>query len=51
MHDRRFTELQLRVMLERASSFREDDIPGRRVIRSRHGRRRWEIIVEPDPDL
>ena len=35
-------------MLEDASSFRPDVEEGRWVIVSRHRRRSWEIIVEPD---
>lgn len=48
MADRRFTELDLRRMLDRATSFRRDIIEGRWVIRTRHRRRPWEVIVEPD---
>jgi hypothetical protein len=35
-------------MLERALRFRPDVVEGRWVIETRHGRRRWEVIVEPD---
>jgi hypothetical protein len=48
MADRRFTELDLRRMLDKATSFRRDIVEGRWVIRTRHRRRPWEIIVEPD---
>ncbi len=48
MVDRGFTEVDLRQMLEDASSFRPDVEEGRWVIVSRHRRRSWEIIVEPD---
>lgn len=48
MDDRRFTEIDLRRMLERASGYREDVVEGRWVIETRHRRRAWEVIVEPD---
>ena len=48
MADRRFTELDLRRMFDRATGFRRDIVEGRWVIRTRHRRRPWEIIVEPD---
>jgi hypothetical protein len=50
MADRRFTEVDLRRMLEYATKYRQDVVEGRWVILSRHHRRRWEIIVEPDVD-
>ncbi len=48
MEDRDFTEIDLREMLERAHSYRPDAVDGRWVIASRHHRKRWEVIVEPD---
>ncbi len=48
MEDRRFTEIDLRRMLERASAYREDVVEGRWVIETRHRGKAWEIIVEPD---
>lgn len=48
MEDRDFTEVDLREMLETAGTIRRDVVEGRWVIEARHGRRRWEIIVEPD---
>ena len=48
MTDRRFTEIDLRRMLERASSYREDVVEGRWIIQTRHRGRAWEVIVEPD---
>ena len=48
MVDRGFTEVDLRQMLEDASSFRPDVEEGRWVIVSRQRRRSWEIMVEPD---
>jgi hypothetical protein len=50
MEDRRFTEVDLRAMLQRATSRRRDIVRGRWVIVTRHRRRRWEVLVEPDPD-
>ena len=51
MEDRRFTEVDLRAMLEGAAGYRKDIAPGRWVIKARRGRRPWEIIVEPDESL
>ena len=48
MADRRFTELDLRRMLDRATSFRRDIVKGRWVIRVRHRSRPWGVILEPD---
>jgi hypothetical protein len=48
MTDRRFTEIDLLRMLERASGSREDVVEGRWVIETRHHSRAWEVIVEPD---
>ena len=50
MDDRRFTEIDLRRMLERASDYREDVVEGRWVIEARHRRRAWEVILEPDSE-
>jgi len=49
MEDRRFSEVDLRAMLQRATSFRRDVVKGRWVVVTRHRRRPWEVIVEPDP--
>ena len=51
MSDRDFSEVDLRLMLGNASTYRRDIEPGRWVIETRHGRRGWEVIVEPDPDV
>lgn len=51
MDDRGFNEIDLRTMLERASDYRKDVVEGRWAIETRHRRRRWEIIVEPDARL
>ena len=48
MIDRRFSEIDLRKMLQRSSRIRRDVVPGRRVAMSRHQRRTWEVILEPD---
>ena len=37
-------------MLERATGYREDVVEGRWVIETRHARRVWEVIVEPEGD-
>ncbi len=49
MGDRDFTEIDLREMLERAHGYGPDVVEGRWVIKTRHRRQRWEVIVEPDP--
>ncbi len=48
MEDRRFNEIDLRAMLERASLYRQDIVAGRWLIETRHKKRGWEIVVEPD---
>lgn len=48
MADRGFDELDLSRMLTRASGFRPDFVLGRWVIKTRHKREPWELIVEPD---
>ena len=48
MVDRRFTEIDLRRMLEKATDLRRDIVEGRWAIRARHRTRSWEVIVEPD---
>jgi hypothetical protein len=50
MVDRRFTEVDLRLTLEHADSHRKDVVEGRWVIETRHKRKDWEVIVEPDND-
>jgi hypothetical protein len=50
MDDRRFTEIDIRRMLERAGQYREDVVGGRWVIETRHRGKAWEVIVEPDPE-
>lgn len=51
MEDRDFTEIDLRTMLARAQHYHPDVVEGRWVIETRHRRRRWEVIVEPDPTV
>jgi hypothetical protein len=48
MLDRRFSEVDLRQMLSRAQGYRRDIIEGRWVVLTRHRRKKWEVIVEPD---
>ncbi len=48
MLDRSFSEVDLRVMMEGASSFREDRQPGRWVVETEREAKPWEVIVEPD---
>jgi hypothetical protein len=48
MVDRQFTEVDLRRMLEYAAGMRRDVVEGRWIVETRHGRRPWEVIVEPD---
>jgi hypothetical protein len=48
MDDRRFSEVDLRRMLERAAGYRSDIVEGRLVVETRHRGRSWEVIIEPD---
>jgi hypothetical protein len=50
MAERDFNEIEVRRMLSVASSFRADAVPGRWIIETRHRRKAWEVIVEPDRD-
>jgi hypothetical protein len=50
MAERDFSEIEVRRMLSVATGFRRDAVPGRWIIETRHKRRPWEVIVEPDPD-
>lgn len=38
-------------MLQAATAYHKDVAPGRWVIEAKHGRERWEVIVEPDESL
>ena len=51
MADRRFTEVDLRTMLDRAVGYTKDPAPGRFRINTRHRRKQWVVIVEPDAEL
>lgn len=48
MEDRGFTEVELREMMQEAEGYREDIVEGRWIIETRHKRKRWEVIIEPD---
>jgi hypothetical protein len=48
MSRRDFNELDLRTMMEHAERVRRDHVEGRYVIETRHKRRSWAVIVEPD---
>ena len=50
MRDRRFSETDLRLMLEGASGYHRDCEPRRYAVETRHEGGRWEVIVEPDPE-
>jgi hypothetical protein len=50
MVDRRFNEVDLRLMLDAAIGFRDNHEEGRFVIETTHEGRRWVVIVEPSPD-
>jgi len=47
MEDRSFSEVDLRLMLQRASGYRRDVVPDRWIIETRHDQWPWEVIVEP----
>ena len=49
MVDRRFSEVDLRLMLEAATDFYENHEEGRFLIETTHEGRRWEVVVEPSP--
>lgn len=48
MQDRKFSELDLRTMLNDAQGYHPSVVSGRFLIESRRARQRWEIVVEPD---
>ena len=50
MADRDFTEVDLRDMLEHATVFLPAVVEGRWIIKTKHRRRPWKVIVEPDFD-
>ena len=49
MLDRNFNEIDLRTMLEDVKGYHPDVVEGRWIITTKHKRRAWEVIVEPDP--
>lgn len=51
MADRRFSEVELRSMLQRALDYRRDHVLGRFAVQTRFRRRDWIVIVEPDLQL
>jgi hypothetical protein len=48
MIDRSFSEIELREMLEAATNYRADPLPGRWIIETTHAQVAWEVVVEPD---
>lgn len=48
MVDRRFTEVDLRRMLQKASGLRRDVVEGRWIVKAQHADAAWEVIVESD---
>ena len=48
MEDRDFTEVELRLMLERATRFHADVVEGRFVVEAQLRGHPWEVVVEPD---
>ncbi len=51
MEDRRFTEVDLRSMLDRARSLVPDADPDRWLVETRFRRRQWHVILEPEIDF
>jgi hypothetical protein len=49
MVDRRFNEVDLRIMLDSATDFYENHEQGRFVVETKHNGRNWAVIVEPSP--
>ena len=50
MEQRGVTEVEVRAMLERATSFEPNVVEGRCMIPVRHLQRPWIAIVEPDAE-
>jgi hypothetical protein len=50
MVSRKFSETELREMLEQATAIHEDDEPGRWRIDTTRDRQPWEVVVEPQLD-
>lgn len=51
MEDRGFSEVELRRMLQDATSLAEDKVEGRWAVATRHNKVSWTVIVEPDRDV
>ncbi|MCC6574691.1 MAG: hypothetical protein IT462_12990 [Planctomycetes bacterium] len=45
---RRFSEVDLRDMMENARKLARDVVPGRWIVETRFDSADWEVIVEPD---
>jgi len=50
MIDRTFSETGLREMLEVATAYRADIVPGRWIIETMHVSAQWEVVVEPEAE-
>ena len=50
MEQRGVTEVEVRAMLERATSFEPNLVEGRFMIHVRHSQAPWIVIVEPDAE-
>ena len=50
MGKRGFTEPDLQSMLQEARGWRPDIVEDRWIVTTWHRRRRWEVIVEPEPE-
>ena len=48
MNQRGFDEIDLRLMLQHATGYRQDIVEGRWIIQTNHDGHPWEIIVEPE---
>jgi hypothetical protein len=50
MEERRFSEVELRTMLDDATGLAPGAKLGRWIVTTRHGQRPWTIVLEPDFD-
>ncbi|HAK96268.1 MAG TPA: hypothetical protein DCM87_15075 [Planctomycetes bacterium] len=48
MLDRSFSEIDLRLMMDRARGLRKASEPGRWIVETNHDSMPWEVAVEPD---
>jgi len=46
--DREFSEIDLRIMIENASGCIRNKVKGRWLIKTKHKKKSWEIIIVPD---